>query len=87
LSPSSTSEELIITGNIESKGDLHLKGRVHGDIHCHALLVSEGAQIQGNVIAEEVVIQGSVVGAVNGSGVVLQAKSYAKAKFGATASR
>lgn len=73
---SSISEELVINGNVQSKGDLHLKGHVQGDVQCHALLVAERAQINGNVTAEEVVIQGTVVGAVKAFGVVLQAKSY-----------
>jgi cytoskeletal protein CcmA (bactofilin family) len=73
---SSISEELVINGNIESRGNLHLKGQVQVDIRCQSLFVDEGAQIHGNVMAEEVVIQGSVVGAVRASGVVLQAKSH-----------
>jgi cytoskeletal protein CcmA (bactofilin family) len=73
---SSISEELVINGNIESRGNLHLKGQVQGDIRCQWLFVDEGAEVHGNVMAEEVVIQGSVVGAVRAFGVVLQAKSH-----------
>jgi cytoskeletal protein CcmA (bactofilin family) len=76
FSPSSLGEELVITGNVESKGDLHLRGHLQGDVHCNSLLVGEAARIQGNVIAEEVVIQGSVVGAVRAAGVVLRAKCH-----------
>lgn len=73
---SSISEELVIDGNIESRGNVHLKGQVQGDIRCRLLFVDEGAQIHGNVMAEDVVIQGSVVGAVRASGVVLHARSH-----------
>lgn len=76
LTPTSLSEELVITGNIASKGDLHLHGQLKGDVHCHNLLVGEAAKIQGNVIADEVVVQGTVIGAVRASGVVLRAKCY-----------
>jgi cytoskeletal protein CcmA (bactofilin family) len=76
FAPTSLGEELVIIGNIASKGDLHLRGQLQGDVHCHNLLVGEAAKIQGNVIAEEVVVQGSVIGAVRASGVVLQAKCY-----------
>jgi cytoskeletal protein CcmA (bactofilin family) len=76
VSPSSLSEELVITGNVTSRGDLHVRGQLQGDVHCHSLLVGEEATIYGSVIAEEVVIQGSVVGAVRAAGVVLQAKCY-----------
>jgi cytoskeletal protein CcmA (bactofilin family) len=73
---SSISEELVIDGNVESSGNLHLKGQVQGDIRCQSLFVAAGARVRGNVKAEEVVIQGSVVGAVRASGVVLQATSH-----------
>lgn len=84
--PSSLGEELMITGNISSKGDLHLRGQLQGDVHCHKLLVGEAAQIEGNVVAEEVVIQGRVVGAVRAAGVVLQAQAMLRANSPATLS-
>ena len=57
---SSLGEELVITGQISCKGDLHLSGQLRGDVHCHKLLVGKAAKIQGNVIADEVVVQGSI---------------------------
>jgi cytoskeletal protein CcmA (bactofilin family) len=74
--PSSLGEELVITGNIAAKGDLHLRGQLQGDVHCHNLRVGEAAKIEGNVVAEEVVVQGSIIGAVRASDVVLQASCY-----------
>ena len=68
----SLGEDLRINGTITSKGEVHLSGQVYGDVHCHKLLVGEEAEIQGNVVAEEVVIRGRVVGNVRASGVVLQ---------------
>lgn len=73
---SSLGEELVITGQISCKGELHFRGQLHGDVHCHKLLVGEAGKIQGNVIAEEVVVQGSITGAVRAANVVLQAKCY-----------
>jgi cytoskeletal protein CcmA (bactofilin family) len=60
---SSLGEELMITGKYRSKGNLHLRGQLQGAVHCHKLLVGEAAQIEGHVVAEEVVTQGRVVGA------------------------
>ena len=73
---SSLGEELVITGQIFCKGNLHLSGQLHGDVHCHKLIVGKAAKIQGNVIADEVVVQGSITGAVRAANVVLQAKCY-----------
>ena len=45
---STIGEELTITGNVTSKGELHLNGRVLGDVHCVALVLGENAQVEGN---------------------------------------
>ena len=54
LSISTIGEDLTITGNVTSKGELHLNGQVQGDVHCVALVLGENAQLEGNVVAEDV---------------------------------
>ena len=61
---STIGEELVITGNVTSKGEIRLDGQIRGDIHCYSLVVSEKSQIEGNVVAEEVAIRGSIIGSV-----------------------
>ena len=55
---------LTITGNVESKGELHLNGRVQGDVRCVALVLGENAQLEGNVVAEDVMVRGRLIGSV-----------------------
>jgi cytoskeletal protein CcmA (bactofilin family) len=70
--PTSTiAEDLVITGNVTSKGEIHLDGQVRGDIHCLSLVVSEKSQIEGNVVAEEIAIRGSIIGSVRALRVAL----------------
>ena len=66
----------MITGNVASKGEIHLDGQVQGDIHCISLFLGENARLEGNVIAEEVVISGRLIGSVQARLVTLQAKSH-----------
>mgnify|MGYP003526016654 CR=1 FL=1 len=47
LSISTIGEDLTITGNVTSKGELHLNGKVQGDVHCVALVLGENAQLEG----------------------------------------
>ena len=47
LSISTIGEDLTITGNVTSKGELQLNGQIQGDIHCIALVVGENARKQG----------------------------------------
>ena len=64
LSISTIGEELTITGNVTSKGELHLNGQVQGDVRCAALVLGEKAQLEGNVVAENVMVRGRLIGSV-----------------------
>ena len=76
LSISTISEDLTITGNVESKGELHLNGRVQGDVCCVALVLGENAQLEGNVVAEEVMVRGRLIGSVRAQKVMLQSTAH-----------
>jgi cytoskeletal protein CcmA (bactofilin family) len=73
---STIGEDLTITGNVTSKGELHLDGQVQGDVHCVALVLGENAQLQGNVVAEDVIVRGLLIGSVRALRVTLQGKSH-----------
>jgi len=65
--PASTlSADLTITGNLKTTGDIKVEGTVEGDIRAHLLTVGEGATIKGEVIADDVVVNGRIVGRVRG---------------------
>jgi cytoskeletal protein CcmA (bactofilin family) len=75
LSISTIGEDLTITGDVTSKGELHLNGQVQGDVHCVALVLGENAQLEGNVVAEDVMVRGRLVGSVRALTVTLEANS------------
>ena len=65
--PASTlSSDLHITGNLKTTGDIQVEGTVEGDIRAHLLTVGESATIKGEVTADDVVINGRIVGRVRG---------------------
>ena len=65
--PASTlSADLHITGNLKTTGDIQVEGTVEGDIRAHLLTIGESATIKGEVIADDVVINGRIVGRVRG---------------------
>jgi len=47
LSISTIGEDLAITGNVTSKGELQLNGQIRGDNDCKALVVGENARLEG----------------------------------------
>jgi cytoskeletal protein CcmA (bactofilin family) len=73
---STIGEELTITGNVSSKGKVHLNGQVQGDIHCVSLVLGENARLEGNAIAKDVVIGGRLKGSIRALHVTLQSKSH-----------
>ncbi|RMD48213.1 MAG: polymer-forming cytoskeletal protein [Alphaproteobacteria bacterium] len=64
--PSVLSADLVVKGNLKTTGDIQIEGTVEGDIRAHLLTVGEGATIKGEVVADDVVINGRVVGRVRG---------------------
>ena len=74
--PSIIGEDLTITGNVTSKGEIQVDGEIQGDIHCGSLLLGDKSQVIGGVIAEDVVVRGRVVGSIRGLRVTLQAQSH-----------
>jgi cytoskeletal protein CcmA (bactofilin family) len=78
-SPGTTSvigPDLIVHGNLMSKGEVQIEGEVQGDIHGTHVVVGEKARITGGIIAEECIIRGHVLGTVRGRRVLLQTTSH-----------
>ncbi len=65
--PASTlSPDLHVTGNLRTTGDIQVEGTVEGDIRAHLLTIGESATIKGEVTADDVVVNGRIVGRVRG---------------------
>ena len=71
--PSILSSDLTIKGNITTTGDVQVEGTIEGDIRAHLLTVGEGATVKGEIIADDVVVNGRVVGRLRGLKVRLTA--------------
>lgn len=76
MAPSIIGEDLTVTGNIASKGEVQVEGEVQGDIHCASLVIGDRAQVSGGVIADDVVVRGRVSGSIRGIRVTLQSSSH-----------
>ena len=71
--PSIISSDLTIKGNVTTTGDVQVEGAIEGDIRAHLLTVGEGATVKGEVIADDVVVNGRVIGRLRGLKVRLTA--------------
>ncbi len=73
--PSVLSSDLVIVGNVRSSGDIQVEGNVEGDVRASMLIVGESATVKGEVMAEEVVVHGRVVGRLRGLKVRLSSSA------------
>ena len=62
-----------IVGNIEASVDLHIDGRVDGDICCAALVQGPDSRINGQVTANTARIAGHVEGSIIADELVVEA--------------
>ncbi len=56
---------IIITGNIESKVDLHIDGEVIGDVKCLSLVQGPSSKIKGAIVAQNASLSGAVEGSID----------------------
>ena len=61
-----------IVGNIECNGPAQVFGRIKGELRASDLLIGDGAQIEGTVIAQNVTVCGCVKGTIRAVRVKLQ---------------
>ena len=65
------SEAITISGDVSSRDQLIVHGKIKGDMNCASLIVGEKGQIDGNIVAEEIIVFGEVEGAIRGGRVSL----------------
>ena len=64
--------DMSVVGKIECDGPAHVFGRLEGELRASDLMIGEGAQIEGSVIAQSVTICGRVKGTIRAVRVKLQ---------------
>src|SRR5690606_16074632 len=74
--PSIISSDVVITGILQSDGDIQIDGRVEGNVRSTGLVIGEQAIIHGEIQAEHVVVRGRVEGGIRARDVTLAAGSH-----------
>jgi cytoskeletal protein CcmA (bactofilin family) len=68
---SSISAGMTVTGKIAGVGTVKVFGRVEGELHASNVLISDGAEVEGDVVAEDLTIGGRVKGTIRANRVRL----------------
>jgi len=64
--------DVVVRGDIEAKVDLHIDGRVEGDIACAALVQGAESRIKGHVAAKSARIAGTIEGSISTEELVVE---------------
>ncbi len=70
VSNSIIDEWLTMTGDLESEGDILVRGKVRGNVRCKLLIIDEQATIDGGLVAEEVIVRGTTKGTMRANRVI-----------------
>lgn len=60
-----------MTGTLSTPEELHVRGRVEGDLRASKIVVCAGGVVKGGLTAEVIIIEGAVEGRVEGQDVLL----------------
>jgi cytoskeletal protein CcmA (bactofilin family) len=63
--------DVVIKGDISATVDLHVDGRIEGDIQCASLVQGEGSHIEGAITAETARLAGTVSGSITARELVV----------------
>jgi cytoskeletal protein CcmA (bactofilin family) len=63
---------IVVRGELSSAADLSIEGTVDGPIWCegHAVIVSEGARVTGDIVGRDITVAGRVIGTLLASEIV-----------------
>lgn len=67
-----------IIGNLSARVDLHIDGKVQGDVTCGNLVQGEGGFIAGKVTAESAKLSGHVEGSIEANDLVIESSARIK---------
>lgn len=61
----------LLIGTLHFDGDVHLAGRIEGEVRCRKLQVTERGSVDGDIVADRVVVLGEVVGSIYANHLML----------------
>jgi cytoskeletal protein CcmA (bactofilin family) len=79
LAPSILGADFTVIGDIKTKGDVHIDGRVDGNITANGVMIGEKGTVVGKIIARSARIRGNVTGKVDAIKIELTETASVKA--------
>ena len=78
---SSIGPGMTVVGKISSEGALYVLGRVEGELHASIVRISDGAQVEGSIAAQELTIGGRFKGTIQANRVTLTSSAVVEGEI------
>ena len=72
---------MTVVGKISSEGSLNVFGRVEGELHASIVRISDGAQVEGTIAAQELTIGGRFKGTIQADRVMLTSSAVVEGEI------
>jgi cytoskeletal protein CcmA (bactofilin family) len=72
---------MTVVGKISSEGTLNVFGRVEGELHASIVRISNGAQVEGAITAQELTIGGRFKGTIHANRVTLTSSAVVEGEI------
>ena len=67
--------DVVITGNVSATVDLHVDGRIEGDLSCANLVQGPDSVVKGSIQADSAKLSGTVDGSISARDLIIQASA------------
>jgi len=67
-----------IVGNVSAKVDLHIDGKIQGDVNCGSLIQGESSVVTGKVTANMATLAGQIDGSIEAGELIIEASARIK---------
>ncbi len=65
--------DVVVTGNVAASVDLHVDGKIEGDLKCANLVQGESSEIKGAVVADTAKVAGLIDGSIEAKTLIVHA--------------
>jgi len=72
---------MTVVGEISSEGTLNVFGRVEGELHASIVRISDGAQVEGVIAAQDLTIGGRFKGTIQANRVTLTSSAVVEGEI------
>jgi cytoskeletal protein CcmA (bactofilin family) len=77
--PTLLSQDLTITGDLKTDGEIHIDGRLDGNLTAGKVTVGENGAVHGKIVSTTVTIRGKVTGKIDATSVELTETAHVQA--------